>query len=57
MLNNNITMKSKHTREKLGDDEMIYCELTGGYFSTVIWKVEKTKNNICPCCKREVKLK
>ena len=43
MLNNNIIMRNKHTREKLGDEEMIHCELTGGYFSTAIWKIEKIK--------------
>jgi hypothetical protein len=33
----------------------VRCKVTGGNFCTSIWRKGLRKQNICPCCREEVK--
>lgn len=34
---------------------LVRCNKTNGSFSTALWKLERIKKNVCPCCGETIK--
>ena len=44
----------KHKFFKESDEWFIRCPITGGSFSTSLWRYEKYPKNYCPCCECDI---